>query len=259
MGASKLWAEPPSFLEEAETLQNGRWTVDLGLLYREDPVDFGLPDRDYQLNAPTLRLCFGAGDRVELQLMGDAYRVIRDQQGRQTRDSGDWELATKVWWFNQTPQRPAISFYYAVKLPNGDDERGGATDETDFFAYLLFDRNLNSRTLVHLNLGLGILGNPFANAAQNDVFGFGLSFERKLDENTWLVVEFGGRTGPKVNDDPRGLMVSFSHRFSRWVGYASLGAGLGKDEERSRLAIGFRRAFSLKHQTEALRHGRCWF
>lgn len=251
-----LPAEEPSVVEEAETLEPGIWTLDLGMIYRDNPVDYGVEDRQYSIGAPAAKFSFGIGDYVEIQLKGAFIVWMQDQDGTRTTNSGDWELATKVWYLTEKGKRPSASFYYSVKLPNGDDTRGGSTDETDFYGHLLFDKTLHPNLISHLSLGLGILGNPFANKTQDDVFTFGLSFDYRTTPHDWLTIDFGGESGPKIRDDPHGLMLSWSHIARIWTFYGSSGLGLGSDEENFRLILGCRRAFNLKLKGTRKRSGR---
>jgi hypothetical protein len=251
-----IQSENPSVVEEAETLRQGEWTLDVGFFYRDHPVDYGVADRQFSLGIPTLRTSLGLGEMVEFQVNGAGLVWMEDILGRYTTNSGDWELATKVRFLTEEGFRPTASFYYSVKLPNGDDERGGSTDETDFYAYLLTDKWLSENCQGHLALGLGILGNPFTNASQNDIFSFGMSFGWQVNSRNWVNFDFGGATGPKVHDDPRGFMVGFSHEMKKWTGYASVGFGLGDDEEDFRLVFGCRRGFHFRHSSQASRRGR---
>ena len=131
LGAPAL-AEIPFITEEAETMQPGRFSLDFGLGLRDDPRDFAVPDRDWQVNIATTRLSFGVGRLAELQVTGVPLVLLR-QDGEQETNVGDWIIGTKVWIISERGKRPAISFLYEVKLPNADNEIGGGTDETDFF------------------------------------------------------------------------------------------------------------------------------
>lgn len=256
MSATPAKSELPSVVEEAETLRPGCWSLDLGMMYRDDPVDFGVEDRHFELSIPTARFSFGVGEYVEIQLQGALGVWMERLDGDHSLNSGDWTLATKVWFLVENKVRPSAAFLYSVKLPNGSDELGGATDETDFYAHLLLDKCLGDHVNAHLNLGLGILGNPFANAAQNDVFSWGLSLDYHAAEHHWLTLDLGGETGPKVDDDPKGVMLSYSHHGRRGAFYGAFGFGFGDDEEDFRAILGWRKAFRLKSPSKPERHGR---
>jgi len=255
LGAIFVHAKSPSFIESAETLPPGVWTLETSLLMRDNPVDFGIADRDYEIRAPQFKLALGAGQIIEIQLEGDAAVWMKNLDGETSTNSGDWTLATKVWFATETEKRPSMSFYYAVKLPNGSDELGGATDETDFFAHLLFDKSLSEKIRAHGVLGLGILGNPFTNAAQNDVISYGLSLDYRFNRKNWLIWDIGGETGPKVKDDPKGMQFGWSHDFTKWTGFGAVGFGFGDDQENFRFLLGMRRQFGpIKRNPPQRRH-----
>lgn len=243
--SSLALAELPALTEEAQTLEPGFADVEFGFLYKNNPRDFGLPPRDRQTDLGLSRFSFGLGRVVELQVTGVAQRIAEQQDGERTHDFGDWEFGTKIWILAEKGRRPNIGFLYSVKLPNGSNEEGTATDETDFNTFLLVDKSFKDKWLVTFNLGMGILGDPFTNAAQNDVLIVGLGATYKISDLSRVTVELGGQTGPRSNDDPRGLLLSYSQKVGKWVYYGALGVGFNDEVEDFRAHIGFRRRFAL--------------
>lgn len=249
LSSCPLLADLPHYVEEAETIKPGVWTLDLGVLYRDEPVDFGVPDREAQLDIGRSRLSFGLGRAVELQLTGTALMALVEPFGERDTEnnSGDWEFATKVWLRQEKGAWPGVSFYYSVKLPNASDEKGSGTDETDFNTYFLFDKKVGERFRLSLNLGLGILGDPFTNSAQNDVFTYGLDGTYKLDNRRRISLAWGGETGPKAQDDPQGIQLNYTQlmRNEKWAWYASFIEGFNEDTDNYVLYLGFRRGFKF--------------
>ncbi|CAM2064511.1 Transporter [Sulfidibacter corallicola] len=244
-------AEWPDLIEEAETLKPGYGTIDFGIVFREDPVDFGIDTkRDSQLDLGRTRFSFGLGKVVELQLSGEILSIIEpfdlEDDLETENNSGDWTFATKVWIWSERGWRPNVSFYYSVKLPNASDEKGSGTDETDFATYFLFDKSLNENVMVTVNLGLGILGDPFTNSSQNDVFSYGASLRWKAGERQRWTLAMGGETGPEVQDDPAGTQLSWTYQLGpKWTTYVSGIIGFQDDFDDFQVHLGVRRTFRL--------------
>ncbi len=245
-------AELPFLTEEAETLRPGAFSLDIGVAFRSQPVNFGTEDRDRQLDLGVTRFSFGLGKFAELQVSGVVQAVIEDQ-GETSTNSGDWVFGTKIWLLQEKGHRPALAFLYQVKLPNGSDEDGGATDETDFFGFLVATKAIGKRDLLHGNLGLGILGNPFANSAQNDIFILRLAWERKLSENRLFGIEGMVEGGPEEGDDPAFVGAVFAQKVGKWAFYTSAALGLNEDSDNFRTALGFRRELRLWRPGEPTR------
>ncbi|MCB1032947.1 MAG: transporter [Acidobacteria bacterium] len=239
-----LLAERPFLTEEAATTEPAILTLDTGLLFRDQPRDFGVAPRNRQWDFGEIRLSFGLGRVAELQVSGTVVSAI-DDGSRSSTNSGDWTFGTKIWLAAEKGRRPALAFLYEVKLPNGSDEDGGVTDETDFFGYLIASKSLTDGSWLHANLGLGILGSPFDNASQNDVYILRVAFERPLSTRRLVGVEGIAEGGPDRGDDPRYLRVIYARKLRRWVLYGALGTGFSKDSDRLQLAAGLRSRFDL--------------
>jgi len=250
--ASAALADLPFLTEEAETIEPGEFSLDIGIGYRDAPRDFGVQDRESQLDIGKSRLSFGLG-RAELQLSGVPVILI-DQAGERNTNSGDWVFGTKVWLLQEHPQRkrPSISFIYEVKLPNASDELGGATDETDFFGTVIVSTRVNERDAFHANLGLGILGNPFSNASQNDVAILRLAWDRRWDRQL-LGLEAIAQTGPMDTDDPSFLRAVYARNLGKWVIHGGVGVGIGEDSDNAVVDFGVRRRFKLGQPGTATR------
>jgi hypothetical protein len=244
-------AERPFATQEAETIEPGLFSIDVGIGYRDSPRDFGVEDRDWQAAIGATRLSFGVGRYVELQVSGTPL-IVLEQEGETDTNSGDWIFGTKVWFLQEKPEQPSISFLYEVKLPNGSDEDGGATDETDFFGYFLFTKGAR-KDVFHGNVGLGILGNPFSNSAQNDVYLIRAAWERKISADRLFGVEGLFQEGPKEGDDPFFLRAVYAHRIGKWVVHGGVSAGLSGDADDWNVEAGFRRRFKLWPPAEAER------
>jgi hypothetical protein len=251
--SSPSTAERPFFTEEAETLQPGYFTWDFGLGLRDQARDFGIEDRETQIELGATRLSFGLGSIVEMQLTGVPVLLI--DSGESTgSNAGDWIIGTKVRMLNGN--RGSLSFLGEVKLPSGSDEKGGATDETDFWAFLLFSSG-DRRNILHANIGLGILGNPATTAAQNDVLLLRLAWELAASSKDLFGVEGLLQSGPADHDDGGMIRIVYSRKMGGWAVFGGLGVGLNDDADNGRIDIGFRRRFRLG-KIEDRDHRRSW-
>jgi hypothetical protein len=88
----------------------------------------------------------------------------------------------------------------------------------DFFASLLAGKTVQSIRVVG-NAGIGILTDPTRGFRQNDVFTYGLSFARAVQQGVEVVGEINGRVGLRDNDTPVGTesrsVLRFGGRFTR--------------------------------------------
>jgi len=237
-------ADRPFFTEEAETVQPGSFTIDAGLGFRQSPRDFGVKPRDRQWEVGDIRFSFGLGRVAELQITGVAVSFIEDE-GSTNTNSGDWVFGTKIWFLQEKSHRPALAFLYEVKLPNGSDEDGGATDETDFFGYLVSSQGIGKKNVLHGNLGLGILGNPFANSEQNDIYILRLAWEHRFDERQILGLEAINEGGPSERDDVLLVRATYARKLASFVVHGGIGVGLNQDTDVFRADLGVRKTLKL--------------
>jgi Putative MetA-pathway of phenol degradation len=198
-------------------------TIGLGLVLLEGGFDFqrsvfypvsGLEGN--LLRLPTLGVSFGISSTAELQLDGGLYNRLSvntrqpaplsnllDFTGDHTSDVEDLTIATKIRVAAEKPGRPAVGLRFATRLPNASNESGLGLDTTDFYASLLIGKTVQSVRLVG-NAGLGILGQPTNGNSQNDVFTYGVSFARAVQEGVEIVGELNGRIDTREGDPPPG-------------------------------------------------------
>ena len=182
----------------------------------------------------------GLGPFIEVQATGVGVLVIEEADGT-GNNFGDWSLGTKLRLLTEKGRRPAVGVLGEVKLPVASDDRGGATDETDFAGSLLLSKRLGERSRLHLNLGAELLGDPGARAAQNDVFLARLAAQRRIGSGDLIGVELVVQDGPSRRDSPRSLRAIYLRRLGRWAFQAGLAIGLSDDADDAALDLGVRR------------------
>ena len=232
-------AERPMAVESPLLLPENGWTLSIGVQYRDEARNYGQPPRDWQWDAPRLRFAYGLGGRAEIRLEGDSWRFGKID-GNSVNDAGDWTLSTKIRFGTQAPEaQRALAGIFAVKLPNASNEEGLGTDETDVYLGLVGHCRKGSSEW-RASAMLGILGDPAAEASQNDVgiFGFGWFYPGPGGR---VGVELTAQTGPAETDDPAVLRLLWSGGADKiWQPFVAVGIGLNDDADSKNLELGVR-------------------
>ena len=191
---------PILYTEEPATLGDGNQLIGGGFEYlRKSDRDVGVPwTRLWKV--PEILTEFGVGERVNVQLYWRGGLFAESPSGTTGSDYGDLSIATKILILRETQNRPAFGVNYSVKLPNTKDEEGLGSDNTDVYGALLFSKKFGMVT-GRLNLGLGILGDPRRQNAQDDIYVYGAAFLLRLEPSTRIFVETTGFFGPLNDDD----------------------------------------------------------
>ncbi len=207
--ASPLWAQDGARAiktESADLVAVGRIQADFGLefLHRARYSLSGLEGDLVRLGIMNFRI--GVGDYAEFLLsgVGRDYLTINKRypaflqptiSGDTTSDFGDLIIGAKMKMAPEQSACPAITFKFAVQLPNASNESGLGNDETEFFSSLLLSKHLG-RAQISGNLGLAILGSPVQTNSQADLLTYGFSFVLPVHQRLELVGEVSGRQGP---------------------------------------------------------------
>jgi hypothetical protein len=163
------FAERALETEGVKTLETGKVDVGLGLEYFENrqlAFDTSRVSRE-QTTIPAIGIAIGVAEHIEIQSDFDVFYLDEPGQDK-TYDVGDLRLWTKLRIVDQTDSRPGLGIRFGTKLPNASNESRLGTDETDFFAELIIEKEIGAIE-TRANLGMGILGNPNENNSQDDV------------------------------------------------------------------------------------------
>jgi len=196
----------PLKADDADILETGRVRTEVG-------VEF-LQDQCYSLSGlcgdlirlGVVGIDIGAGEFAEFQMswvvqdyLSISSRtepiVAPDFSGDSTSDFGNLVLGTKLKLTGEKGKRPAIAFKFAVELPNANQGSGLGTDETEFYASLLFKKHFG-RSQILADLGFAILGSPVTPGSQADPLTYGIAAIVPVHRNLNLVAEVSGRQGP---------------------------------------------------------------
>jgi hypothetical protein len=244
-----LWV-PAAFAQQRPLVTEDPETIGAGLILLEGGFDVAqdvfYPASGLQgnlLRIPTLGLSFGISSIAELQIDGGLYNRLSvksrrdaplsnllDFTGDTTHDVEDIVIATKIRALSETPGRPSIGLRFATKLPNASNESGLGLDTTDFYFSSLVGKTVRSIRFVG-NAGLGILADPVDGNRQNDVFTYGLSIARAVQQGLEIVGEINGRLNtrsgvPPVGTESGGAM-RLGGRFTRGTVRADVGLVFG--------------------------------
>ena len=216
IAAGAFAQQRPLVTEDPETIGAGLVLLEAGVDHQRAvfyPVS-GLEGN--LLRLPTLGVSFGISSIAELQIDGGVYNRLSvtsrqvaplsrelDFTGDTTSDVEDITVATKVRLASERAGRPAVGVRLATRLPNASNESGLGLDTTDFYVSFLLGKTVRSVRLVG-NAGLGILGEPTDGNSQNDVFTYGLSFARAVQEGVEIVAEINGRLDTREGEPPPG-------------------------------------------------------
>jgi hypothetical protein len=192
--------------DDAEILATGRIRLEFGVEFLQGqkyPLT-GLEGDLTRLGVVSVQM--GVGEYAEFQISG----VVRDSlsitsrsdpfvyttvSGNNAHDFGNLMLATKLKLFGEKGHRPAMTFKFAVELPNASQESGLGTDQTQFYSSLLFKKHFG-RVQVLADLGMVILGSPVEPGKQTDPFTYGIGAVVRLHRRVNFAAEINGRQGP---------------------------------------------------------------
>jgi hypothetical protein len=169
----------------------------------------------------------GVGEYAEFQISGVAQDFLSVSSrttpvipptfsGSSTNDFGDFILGTKLKFAGEKGLRPAISFKFAVELPNAKHDSGLGTDQTEFYSSLLFKKHFG-RAQVLADVGLAILGSPVLQGRQTDPLTYGVATIIPLHRSINFVAEISGRQGPpnRVGNENKSKALA---GFQFWTG-----------------------------------------
>ena len=196
----------PLKTNDAALLPVGWVRVELGAEFLQRQR-YALSGLEGDLTRGVAAIGVGVGEYAEFQISGVLQEVLAiskrtepvvapDIQGNSARSVGNMTLGTKLKLVGEKDKRPAISFRFAVELPNASQASGLANDETAFYADLLFGKNIG-RARVLGNLGFAILGSPITAGQQADPLTYGVAVIMPVHNRLNLVAEISGREGPK--------------------------------------------------------------
>jgi hypothetical protein len=201
-----LGQQRPLKTDDAEILKTGRVRADFGVefLQRQRYSLSGLEGDLIRMGVASIHV--GVGDYAEFQISGVVQDVLSissrttpvipsEVQGNSTTDFGDLKLGTKLKLADEKGARPALSFKFAVELPNAKHDSGLGTDQTEFYASILVKKHFG-RSQILGDIGFAILGSPVLMGRQADPLTYGVAAIVPVYSRLNIVAEIYGRQGP---------------------------------------------------------------
>ncbi len=217
-------AERPFLVTEtASTLERGKSRVDVGLQYDRLERNVG----EYTLAAELV-----SGLINNLQFEAEVpYIFLRSTRGGNESGLGDLQLKAKVAFLKGREANPlSIAGQLFVKFPSCNDSRAltpECTGESDVGLTAIASKEF-APIIVHLNLGVILVGNPPGQALDN-VIRYSLAFEYESEvEGVRVFAELAGSTNRDPAADSDFLAVHGGIRFAVYRAVlADFGAGVG--------------------------------
>lgn len=221
----------PLVTEDPETIGAGIILLEGGLEYGHDQFFPASGLTGNLLKLPVLGVSFGLSSIAEVHVSGGFYdrlsitgrepAPLSDMltvTGDTASDVDDIVVATKIRLLSETSGRPAMGVRFATRLPNAGNESGLGLDTTDFHVIGTVGKTVQSIRVVG-NFGLGILGDPTRGDRQNDVFLYGVSLARAIQQGLEVVGEINGRANTRSTEAPVGTesrsVMRIGSRFTR--------------------------------------------
>jgi hypothetical protein len=231
----------PLLTEDVEVIRPGVIRVQAGLAFQQDQ-DFALSGLNGDMTrVGEIGIHIGVSSNVEIQFDGtiqqfmsinESFRpaVVDLELGRNddTRDVGDFRIATKVKLREQGRLLPAVGVRFGFEMPNSNQVKGIGTNTTNVFAETLFGKTIGPAR-VFGSLGLAILEAPEQKYSQNDVVLYGFGFRYPIGEQVRIVGEINGRHStrkPPIGTEDRSearLGVQIDAAGLRWDAAGTLG------------------------------------
>ncbi len=241
------WNQLPLLTDSPRVLPVGQVQFGVGIQFLSHKnFPFSAFSEDFArdvLSLPMLGVNFGVGKRVELQVTYEFLFVEEEELKIKERwKSGDLAFFTKLELLEERRRFPGMGIKFGAKLPNASDTYRVGTDETDLAFSALFGKTFSTLT-VNANLGLLILGNPFANARQDDLLEYGIAWTIPWKHHITYTTEIAGQTfGTSHNESASAVFhVDFEDGALTWN--ISGRVGLLKNSENWGISGGVRWTF----------------
>ena len=264
----------PLNTETASTLPSGTAEVQLGMSYFNDgrfPPFTGkgaLRSQDV-ITGPQFGLRVAVGSWAEVQATYEFIYLDEKTTAGVTNEEyggGDLRLFAKFRVLKETEWRPVLGFRFGTKLPNASKSKRLGTDETDFFIEALGSKDFGVLS-AHVNLGLGILGNPGpvlgapdrGSSGQDDLFTYSAGLvSRSFDVSTEaalairLLADVSGWAGSRFGNDRSTVRIGLQLQRGGLTAYAGAIAGIASGSPDVGASGGLIYAFSLDPLAELL-------
>ena len=207
LASPALAQQRPLQTEDPETIGAGRVLLEAGFDYDRD-VPYAVSGLEgHVLTVPQFGISVGVSSIAEIQVDAGLYQrlsitrrnpkaplagMLTIGPSDTTSSVDDANIGAKIRFLSETARRPSMAFRFSTRLPNAGNEAGLGTDTQDFGTWIAVGKTIQSVRVV-TNVGLLIMANPIAQAAQDDLLSYNLSVARAISPRAEVVGEFVGR------------------------------------------------------------------
>ncbi len=196
----------PLITEDVEIIRPGTIRLQAGIGFQQDQ-DFSISGLNGDITkVGEIGIRIGLSPNVEMQIDGTVQQFLsingsfRDSivplelgaKSSDSQDVGDFTIATKIKFRNESKRLPALGIRFGFELPNTDQARGIGQNSTNVFADVLIAKTVAGVRLFG-SVGIGILESPAQTFAQNDVLRYGVAFRYPVTPRFRVVGEVNGR------------------------------------------------------------------
>lgn len=196
----------PLITEDVEIIRPGTIRLQAGIGFQQDQ-DFSISGLNGDITkVGEIGIRIGVSPNVEMQIDGTVQQFLsingsfRDSivplelgaKSSDSQDVGDFTIATKIKFRNESKRLPALGIRFGFELPNTDQARGIGQNSTNVFADILVAKTVAGIRLFG-SIGIGILESPAQTFAQNDVLRYGVAFRFPVTPRFRVVGEVNGR------------------------------------------------------------------
>ncbi len=193
------------------------------------------------LKFPVIEAGLGFGEKMDFELYWPAY-IYWDGDKEKETTFGDARIFSKVRL--KKKENYSLAFRVGFKIPSTSDDSRLGTDKTDIFGTLLFSRRIGEADL-HVNFGIGILGNPYKERAQMDVLTYAAAFDLPLTEKLVWHSEVYGYSDEEPWTDMGTFKTGIRQSFGRFTLRTSVMAGYTSRSPEWGVEFGISKTFKL--------------
>ena len=243
------WNQLPLLADSPQMLPAGQIQFEVGLQFRShENFAFSAFSEGFArnlLSIPTLGVKVGLGPLAEVEL---TYEVLcveeRDLLIKEQWKSGDLAFFTKVHILDEGRRRPGLGIKFGAKLPNASESYRVGTNETDLAIVGLFEKTFAAFRLT-ANLGFLNLGDPYHNAAQDDLLSYSLACTLPGRQDLTYTIEVAGQAGGVSHNERASAVFHLYFQQAALTWNLAARAGLLGNSEAWGLAGGVRWTFDF--------------
>lgn len=221
--AFPAWAVRPLETEDAETVDQGRFEIEEGIIVDQ-------PRGESAATSTSMGTSVKYGILPNLDVGVEVPYVVADPTG-----PGDASVKGKVRVIDESEIAPSVAVGVNVKLNNADLETGLGSGYTDYGVHGIFTKDIGPTT-GHINLGYTIIGQPEGADSEN-VLSYGVAIEYPIAETVNLMGEIIGESVQNIApiDLQLGANLSINNTFTVDGG---IGFGLTEDSSQYKGTVG---------------------